>query len=455
MGGMSERIVVIGGNAAGMTAASRAKRLRPDLEIAILESSHFISYSICGLPYYVSDVVARHEDLITFSPERLKAERGIEARTRVWAEEVRPGKRTVACREMDADREFEVSYDRLVIATGYVPRSPNIEGMNLDGVLSVSRLEDGIRIRHEVEKKGHKRIAIIGAGYIGLMMAHGLRSLGLEVLLVEKNRHVFSQVDEDMAELIEEELRRNGVRLVLGTPVRRLLGTGGVLEAVEIAREKTPVDLALVDVGILPNTELAERSGIPLGVSGAVQVDERGHTAVSSVYAAGNCAETVHLVSGSPLFSGLGTTAAKQGRVVGENLVGLRSTFRGTLETSIEKVFDLAVARTGLTQREALKAGFDADEVRISGHSRAGYYPESRKVWVKLIFERRTGRLLGGQVVGDESAGKRIDVLVAALTARMSLHDLAQLDLAYAPPFGTLWDPFQVAANVALRKLER
>lgn len=435
-----------------MTAAGRAKRLDPDLRISVVEASPFISYSICGLPYYVSGVVGDHQDLVTFTPETLESERGIQARTGVRADQILTGKRTLACTELATGQSLEMEYDRLVICTGYTPRRPEIEGLDLRNVLTVSRLEHGIQIRELANRPGCRRVAVVGAGYVGLMMAHGLGMLGREVSLFDRSRHVFKQIDDDMAEVVEEELRRRGVRLFLDANIHRLAGRDGVFEAVEAGGERFEADLALIDVGVRPNVELAESSGVPLGMSGAVQVDDRGLTEMAGVYAAGNCAETRHLVSGRPIFSALGTTAAKQGRVVGENLAGRRSVFRGSLETSVEKVFDLGVGRTGLTLREAQKAGFDAKSVHVRGRHRASYYPGSAEMHVKLIFEKRTGRLLGGQIIGSEESAKRVDTLVAALTGRMTLEDLAQMDLAYAPPYGTLWDPIQIAANVALRR---
>ncbi len=450
---MGESIVVIGGNAAGMTAASRAKRLDPNLEITLLEASPFISYSICGLPYYVSGMVGEHERLISFSPERLRTERGILSRTNVRVDEIYTGRSLVACTDLRSEKSFEIPYRKIVIATGYVPRVPDIDGLRLQNVFTVSRLEDGIRIRNAIERNKLRRAVIVGGGYIGLMMAHALRTLGLEVLLVERNPHVFNQVDEEIAELIQEELRRNQIDLVLETRVRKLAGLNGAVQAVEVGPEVRPVGLAVIDVGIDPNTALAERSGIPCGMSGAIWVDERGQTRTGGVYAAGNCAQTVSQVSGQPIFSSLGTTAAKQGRVVGENLAGQTSIFRGSLETSLEKVFQLAVARTGLTLRQAYKAGFAASSVYVTDRNRARYYPDAGPMHVKLIFDRGDGRILGGQIAGNDSVAKRIDTLVAALTARMTVWELSQLDLAYAPPYGTLWDPLQIAANLALRQL--
>lgn len=450
---MSGEVLVIGGNAAGMTAAGRAKRLDPSLQVTVVEPSHFISYSICGLPHYIFGEVENHEDLIVFTPERLKRERGIEALVRVKAVEILPGRRCVVCRHLDEDREFELSYDRLVLATGYLPEAPNVEGVALEGVLTLSRLEDGIRLRHAITAGGRSRVAVVGGGYVGLMMTHGLTKQGAQVTLLERNRQVYSQVDEDLARLIEKEMERNGVRLFLSTRVERLTGANGRVQRVTAGEVEVPADLVLLDVGIRPNTKLGAAAGVACGTSGALQTDARGQTSLAGVYAAGNCAETRNLITGRAVFSKLGTTAARQGRVVGENLAGWRSEFPGTLETSIEKVFNLSVARTGLTLRQALSAGFDADGALISHTDRAGYLSGSRPLHVKVIFDRSSRKLLGGQLIGQDAAGKRIDTMAAALTAGMRLEDLAGLDLAYAPPYGTLWDPFQIAAHAAMRGL--
>ncbi|HSR54569.1 MAG TPA: FAD-dependent oxidoreductase [Acidobacteriota bacterium] len=449
---MREKIVVIGGNAAGMTAASRAKRLEPDLSLLILEAGRYISYSICGVPRYVTGGLGQASELTAFNPQSLKQERGIEARTRVRVEEIWPGRRMLSARDLDSGEAFRESYDRLVLAAGYVPRRPDVEGCQLDNVFTVSRLEHGEHIRRAVQTGRTRRAAVIGGGYIGLMMAEALRQSGLQVVLLEREAHIQPNLDDDLCQVLEEELSRQGVELRLRTPVRRLCGEGRV-EAVEASGERLPVDLALIDVGVAPNIELASRAGITLGVSGAIQVDPRGCTDVHGIYAAGNCAETRHLVSRRPLFSTLGTTAAKQGRVVGENLAGLRSTFRGTLETSVERIFNLAAARTGLTLRQALQCGFEGEALTVKARDRAAYMPESKTLRVRLVWEKRSGRLLGGQMVGPHASAKRIDTLVAALSAEMKIDDLAQLDLAYAPPFGTLWDPIQIAANQALKRL--
>jgi NADPH-dependent 2,4-dienoyl-CoA reductase/sulfur reductase-like enzyme len=449
---MPEAVVVIGGNAAGMAAAGRAKRLNPGLDITVVEAGSFISYGICGVPHYVAGSVEDHNQLVHFTPAELEKTRGIKARTGVRVDEIVPARRILRCTELAHEEQFNIPYDKLVIATGYTPQTLTPEDTKLDGAFTVSRLECGILLRDHLQKSGSRTAVMVGGGYIGLSMVGALVTSGLQVTLLEKERQVLSQVDEDISDLILEELKRQGVEVRLQEPVRKVIGEGGVFRGVQVGREIIAADVGLIDIGIRPNTFLAEQAGITCGRSGAIEVDGQGLTMLPSVYAAGNCAETTHLVSGEPIFSALGTTAAKQGRIVGDNLAGHRSVFRGSLETSIVKVMDLSVARTGLTLRQALGCGLDADSVVVTSDDKAGYLAGSSKMVVKLVFQRRNGRLLGGQIAGKEPAAKRIDTLVAALTAGLDLEDLAQMDLAYAPPFGTLWDPIQIAANVALRK---
>ncbi len=448
---MPERIVVIGGNAAGMTAASRAKRLAPDLDITILEQGAFISYSICGVPFMLGWNDVDPSRLITFTPETLLADRGITARTGVRVDEIQPGRRRLQTSQLSNGQSSQIDYDRLVIATGYLPRVLS-QNQQCDNLFTISRLEDGLQLRQYLESHAVRRAAVVGAGYVGLMMTQALAQKGISVELWDRGRQVFPALDEEMSEQLGDFLRSSGVALRLGKPVELTISGSRVTEVVS-QRERQTVDVVLVDVGVHPNTLLAERAGIACGMSGAIQVDERGKTSMSGIFAAGNCAETRHLITGRPVFAATGTVAAQQGRVVGENLAGRLSRYRGTLQTSIEQVFGLGVARTGLTLRQALTHGFKADGVQISGRTRAAYHPDSARTQVKLVFERPSGRVLGGQILGEESAAKRIDTLVAALTGGMTVSELAQLDLAYSPSYSTLWDPIQVAANVALRRI--
>lgn len=449
------RVLVVGGNAAGMTAASRAKRVDPTLEITVIEASPRIAYSICGLPYFLSGHVRELSELELFTPESLMNERGIEARVLCRAVELHPPQRRVVIEDRGSGERETLGYDRLLLATGYRPIAPNVEGGHLRGVFTASRLGDAEAIASWLSSREARRAVLIGGGYVGLEIAEAMVMRGLAVTLVDRAPQVFSALCPDMAELVEAELARHGVDVITSRPVRRITANrDGAVEAVELAAGslRLPADLVFIDVGVVPSVELAERAGIQLGATGAVAVNERLETNRAGVYAAGNCAETHHLVSGRPALIPLGTVAAKQGRVAGENLAGIRSHFVGAVGTSVVKVFDVVAAKTGLNLREASRHGFDPVESRIDARSRAHYFGGAPST-VKVIADRESRRLLGVQVVGSAQAAAAIDVAATALTARMSVRDAAQLDLAYAPPTGALWNPLLVALNNLSRQL--
>lgn len=446
-----ERILVIGGNAAGMTAASRAKRLDPSLDITIIEAGPRIAYSICGLPYYLSGRVPDIAELELFTPESLRNERGIAAHTNCRAVEVAVSQRAVHV-EGSSTRSFP--YDRLLIATGYRPVRPLIDGLEGPGVFTASRLSDGEAIQEHLRAGACRRAAILGGGYVGLELAEALVGRGVEVTLVEAASQLMGSLDPDMAGLVEDELTRNGVRVLTGRTVRRIQhrASGGV-EAIELEPGglRAPVELVCVDVGVEPAVDVAASAGIALGASGGIAVSEHMETNVPGVYAAGNCAETRHLVTGASTPIPLGTVAAKQGRVAGENLAGRRSRFRGAVGTSAVKVFDAVAARTGLSSDEASRAGFSTVDSTITGRFRASYFDADATAAVKVIACRRSGRLLGAQSVGSASGAAAIDVAATAITAAMTVEEAAQLDLAYAPPVGALWHPLHVALNTLSR----
>lgn len=466
---MSESLLVIGGNAAGMTAASRAKRLDPSSKVTVLEAGPQIAYSICGLPYWLASIVPRFEDLILFTPERLSNERSIEARVECRATELHPTARRVAFETRSGERG-ELRYDRLLLATGYRPRLPELEGIasgdsqapgdpeavGHGGVFTASRIEDGRAIADWLTSRRPRRAVLVGGGYVGLEMAEALGRRGLKTTLIEASPSLFSAIDPDMAELLERELEQNGVRVLKGRRARKVRRRGdGSVEAVVMEKGGlvVPCDLLFLDVGIRPNVELAERAGIRLGVTGAIAVSERLETSAAGVYAAGNCAEQLNPINGRMELSALGTVAAKQGRVAGENMVGRRSIFRGAVGTSIVQVFGVTAARTGLNLAQAKASGFDLAEARIRGNFRAGYFDEGAPGTVKVLGDRRTGRLLGAQIVGTREAALRIDVAATAVTAGMTVAEAAQLDLSYAPPTGALWNPLLVAMNQLTRQL--
>jgi NADPH-dependent 2,4-dienoyl-CoA reductase/sulfur reductase-like enzyme len=446
------KIVVIGGNAAGLTAASRARRLDPRLEITVLEKGPYVSYSTCGIPYYVAGDVSA-EQLISFSPARLLSERNIEARTNVRIEEVLPSRKRVFGHRTDTGERISEQFDKLLIATGVKPRPSGIPGTGLGNVFSMTTLEDAVRFRTALE--GLRKIAIVGAGYVGLEMAESLRRAGKAVTIFERQNQVMPSMDTDMARIVEYELNRHGVAVRISSPVEALVGDADYVTGVKAkgALGLEPSDAVLLDTGVGPNTDLAETADILTGRTGAIAVSEYMETNVPGIFAAGNCAEAFCLLRRRPILHHIGTVAAKQGRVAGENLAGRRSKFAGTVGTTILKVFDLAVGRTGLSLDEASAERIPTVSARIEAFDHASYYPDARKIWIKLIVNRESRKVIGAQSAGYGDVAKRIDVAATAIMTSMTVDDLSQLDLAYTPPYGSLWDPLIVASQAVLREL--
>lgn len=449
---MDEKILVIGGNAAGLTAASRAKRIDPRLNITVLEKTPHISYSTCGIPYYFAKIVEA-DDLISYTPESFEKERGIQVHNNTRVEEIAPSRKRVAGVRTDTGERVEFHYDRLLIAAGVKPKLPDIPGTDLANVFTIINLQDAIRIYEALAQA--QKIAIIGAGYVGLEVAECLHGLGKSVHLFEREPQVLPGIDRDMAQIIEYELARFGVNVSVGARVLALVGHDGRVTGVKAASGLgiDPADMVVLDTGVEPNVDLAREAGIQIGVTGAISVNSHMETNVPGIYAAGNCAETFCAIRRRPVLHYIGTVAAKQGRVAGENMAARRTKFLGAIGTTVLKVFDLAVARTGLSTEEAAAESLPVVSARIEAFDRAGYYPTARKLWVKLIAERESRKLIGAQVVGYGEASKRIDVAAAAITSGMRVEELAQLDLAYSPPYGNLWDPLLVAAHAVLRNM--
>jgi NADPH-dependent 2,4-dienoyl-CoA reductase/sulfur reductase-like enzyme len=447
-----EKILIIGGNAAGLTAASRAKRLDPRLSVTVLEKGPTISYSTCGIPYFLAKMVAA-DDLISYTPESFEKERGIKVYNHTRIEELVPSRKRVMGTRMDTAERVEFAYERLLIATGVRPKIPDIPGTSLKNVFTLIDLEDALRVNEALGKV--ERVAIIGAGYVGLEMAECLHALGKTIHIYERERHVLPGMDDDMAQIIEYELQRFGVSLSTNAKVLALVGTDAGVSGVKAASGLGihPADMVLLDTGVAPRVELAQAAGIQIGLSGAISVNAHMETNVPGIFAAGNCAETFCAIRRRPVLNYIGTVAAKQGRVAGENLAARRTKFLGAIGTTVLKVFDLAVARTGLCSDDAAAESMPIVSARIEAPDRAAYYPAARKIWVKLIAERESRKLVGAQVVGYGDASKRIDVAAAAITAGLRVDELEQLDLAYSPPYGNLWDPLLIAAHAVLRKM--
>ena len=447
-----EQILVIGGNAAGLTAAARAKRIDPRLNVTVLEKGPHISYSTCGIPYYLANMVSAG-DLISYTPESFEKERGIKVHNYTRVDEISPSRKRVMATRVDTGEHAEFSYERLLIATGVQSKLPNIPGTDLENVFSIVDLEDAIRVNEALHHSS--RVAVVGAGYVGLEMVECLHSLGKTVHLYERELHVLPGMDADMAQIIEYEIQRFGIRLSVSANVLALVGSDGRVVGVKAASGLgiDPADMVLLDTGVVPNVDLAREAGIHVGGTGAISVNSYMETNVPGIFAAGNCAETFCAIRRRPVLHYIGTVAAKQGRVAGDNLAARRTKFFGALGTTVLKVFDLAVARTGLCSEDAAAESIPAVSARIEAWDRAAYYPTARKLWVKLIADRESRKLIGAQVTGYGDASKRIDVACAAITSGMRVDELVQLDLAYSPPYGNLWDPLLIAAQAVLRKI--
>jgi NADPH-dependent 2,4-dienoyl-CoA reductase/sulfur reductase-like enzyme len=448
---MADRLVIVGGVAAGMSAAAKARREDPNLEVVVYERGAFISYAACGMPYWLAGEVADYRALIVRTPEQM-AKQGVEVHIHHEVTAIDPGARAVTVRNLQESHEFSQSFDRLVIGTGARAAQPPLANPpdDLKGVLRLRSLESGLAVRQFLDEHLPRRAVIVGGGYIAVEMAETLRRLGLEVtMLIRSGRVLRTSLDDDVRAHVERELAAHGVDVVQGTPLA-LEGDGRVT-AVVVDGATHPCDLVLLGVGARPNVELAQEAGVALGSTGAIATDERMRTNLPGIYAAGDCTEALHLVTGQPAYLPLGSTANKQGRVAGTNAAGGRATFGGVVGTMIVRCFALGVASTGLTTAQAQSLGYEVEETLISARDLSHYFPGTSEMVVKLVADGQNGRLLGGQIVGAPAAAKRIDTLATALHNRMTVPELQGLDLAYAPPFAPVWDPILVAANVAAK----
>ncbi len=446
---MPKRLIVIGGVAAGMSAAAKARRTGRDLDVIVYEKGSYISYAACGMPYLLAGDIHDYRELIVRTPQQM-SKQGVQVHVRHEVTRIDPEGRTVIVRDLQSGTEFSQDYDKLVIATGARPAWLSIPGTNLDGIFGLRSLESGLAMQRFLADRKPRRAVIVGGGYIAVEMAETLRRLGLGATMVIRSGQVLrATLDDDMRALVENELGRHDVQMLTGTP----LAFEGESQVSAVATEdgRLPCDIVLVGTGADPNAELAEVAGVALGHTGAIATDNAMCTNLPDVYAAGDCAEAWHLVTGQPAYIPLGSTANKQGRVAGENAAGGKATFGGIVGTMVVRCFDLAVASTGLTAAAARSAGFDVQETAIQAKDISHYFPAANDIHVKLVVDAGNDRLLGGQIVGKRGVAKRVDILATALYNQMTIADLQQLDLSYAPPFAPVWDPILVAANVAAK----
>ncbi|MGH2787294.1 MAG: FAD-dependent oxidoreductase [Actinomycetota bacterium] len=452
-----KRLVVVGGDAAGMSAASQARKRRgpEDLTVTAFERGNFTSYSACGIPYFVGGVVTEFDKLITRTPEEFRAN-GISALIRHEVTEIDLDRRAVRVLDLAGGSERWEGFDELVVATGAKPIRPPLEGVESANIFGVQVLDHGVAIQKVMDEERPQRAVVVGAGYIGLELAEAMVYRGLDVSLVElAPQPMATPLDPDMGALVADAIAGMGIHVYLNGAAKGFESANGTVSAVVTEARTLPADIVILGLGVTPDVDVADASGIPIGPSGAIAVDRQMHTPIEGVWSAGDCAEKFHRVSRRPVTIPLGTHANKEGRVAGINIGGGYATFPGVVGTAVSKICDLEVARTGLTESDAADAGYECVGEVVGSKTRAGYYPGAAKMKTKLVVEKRSGRLLGAQIVGNEGAAKRIDVLACALWNEMAVDELQNLDLSYAPPFAPVWDPVLIAALKAWEKVER
>ncbi|MFT9850555.1 FAD-dependent oxidoreductase [Aneurinibacillus sp. REN35] len=444
------RHIIIGGDAAGLSAATQIRRLDPEAEIIVFEKDNIISYAKCGLPYYIGGIIPEADHLKAMPPDVLQDKFEVQLHMNSEVMSIHPDEKVITVRQKG--EEVKYPYDKLLIATGARPRLPDWTGGKLDGVFPVNTMADAHRINAWIEEEDARKVVIIGGGYIGLEMAETLTHKGCRVTVVTRGAQLLNPFDPDMAKLAEEELRKHGVDVYLQEDVIEVRGENG--RAAEVLTERTSfsAQTVIVAVGIIPNSEMAIAAGIRTGLMNAIEVNEKMETSLPDIYAAGDCATQYHMLKKMDDYIPLGTTANKQGNIAGYNMANSEKVFPGILGTAILKAFDLECARTGLNEEEARKAGIAFACVTRRTKDHAGYYPDAKTLYVKLLYQADTHILLGGQLIGYGGT-KRIDTLACAITSGMTLEELIDLDVAYAPPFSGVWDPIQQAAREVLKGL--
>ncbi len=446
------RFVIIGGDAAGMSAASRAKRSQPQMEVVVLEKSSDVSYSACGMPYNIADPDRPIEDLVVREADVFRQKQDIDLRTEHEVTAIDRTAKSVSGIKSDG-KSFDISYDKLLIASGASPIIPDIPGFDLEGVMALKSLGDGRRIKAYLKEKRVDQVIIVGMGYIALEMCETMRSRGIEVAMVKPRPVFLPWADSELAEIVRAEVEQNGVSMHPGHTIERIITTSDDRLQVVCNDLELTGDMVLVAIGVNPNTDFALQAGLKSDIKGAIAVDRRLRTSDTDIYAAGDCADAFNILTGKKSYVPLALRANRAGWAVADNVCGKVTELPGIMGTSVFKVFDLAVARTGLNSREAEDNGFDPISVTIKTRSRAHAHPGSTPIHLQMVADRSSGKLLGVQMVGREGVAQRIDAAAVALHAGMTVEQFSQCDLAYAPPFSPTWDPLLTTANQLLKKI--
>ena len=439
------KIVIVGGVAGGATAAARLRRLDEYAEIIVFERSGFISYANCGLPYYIGDVITDSDLLTLQTPESFLSRFRVSMKVHHEVTSLHPERHAVSVKNLETGEEFEETYDKLILSPGAKPTQPKLPGTDIDKLFTLRTVEDTLRIKTYIEKNQPKSAVLVGGGFIGLELAENLRELGMEVTIVQRPKQLMNPFDSDMAAFLHNEMRKHGVKLALGHTVEGFQETTDGVRVLLKEAEPLCADMVVLAIGVTPDTKLAKDAGLELGIKDSILVNAHMQTSAPDIYAVGDAVQIKHFVTGQDALISLAGPANKQGRIAADHICGKNSSYPGSQGSSVIKVFDMTAAVTGVNETNARKAGLAVDKVILSPMSHAGYYPGGKIMTMKVVFEKETYRILGAQIVGYEGVDKRIDVLATAIHAGMKASDLAELDLAYAPPYSSAKDPVNLA----------
>ena len=439
------KVVIVGGVAGGATAAARIRRLDEKAEIVVFERSGYISYTNCGLPYYIGGVIEDPQELTLQTPESFFSRFRVQMKVHHEVTAIHPNRKTVSVKNLETGEEFEEIYDKLILSPGARPAQPRLPGVGMEKVFTLRTVEDTFRIKAYIQKSKPRSAVLAGGGFISLELAENLRHLGMEVTIVQRPKQLMNPFDADMAAMIHTEMRKKGVKLALGYTVEGFAERDGGVDVLLQDNPPLHADMVVLAIGVTPDTALAREAGLELGIKGSIVVNDRMETSIPDIYAAGDAVQVKHFVTGEDTLIALAGPANKQGRIIADNICGGDSRYTGSQGSSVIKLFDMTAATTGINETNALKAGLPVDTVVLSPMSQAGYYPGGKVMTMKVVFEKETYRLLGAQIVGYAGVDKRIDVLATAIRVGMKATELKDLDLAYAPPYSSAKDPVNMA----------
>ena len=441
------KVVIIGGVAGGASAAARLRRLSEKAEVVVFEKTGYMSYANCGLPYYIGDTITDKEDLTLQTPESFWDRFRVDVRVLHEVISINTDRKTVTVKNLESEKVYEESYDKLIIATGAKPIKPDMNGVDSDKIFTLRSVEDTFKIKEYMNRNNVKSVTIVGGGFIGIEMAENIKHLGLSVNLIQHGNHVLPPLDFDMATFVHSKLIENGVNLMLNTEVKEFEESDNSIIS-KTSNGDVVSDMVILSIGVTPDTSLAKGAGLELGIKDSIKVNERMETSNPDIYAVGDAVEVKHFVTNTDSLIALAGPANKQGRIAADNICGGNNTYKGSQGSSVIKVFDMTIATTGINEDVAKKSGLNYEKIVLSPMSHASYYPGGNVMTMKVLFQKENEKILGAQIVGYDGVDKRIDVIATAVRAGLKASELAELDLSYAPPYSSAKDPVNMAGFI-------